>query len=124
MNPEKTILMNRELIKACKENDTSLIIDLIDKGYDVSTYRNEPLRLAILNNNIPVVAKLLEKGVSPNSDGSQPYLSAIKLERLDIIKMFIQKEPPTLSTLSAFKQCQNTEIRQIINDSFKTQLAR
>lgn len=124
MNPETNIIMNRELIKACQENNTSLILEMLDKGYDATTYRNEPLRLAIKNNNLPVVQKLLDLGISPNQDASQGYISAIRLERIEILKMFIAKEPPTMAILSISKQCTNSQIKEIINDSFKKQLSR
>jgi ankyrin repeat protein len=106
------------------ENNTPVIIDLIDKGYDFSTYRNEPLRMAIKNDNREVIQKLLDKGVSPNADGSQGYISAIKEGRLEIIKLFINKEPPTLAILSVVKNSANTEIAQEINQSFRKTLAR
>lgn len=124
MSAQNNFLMNRELIKACEENDLQAVTALLDKGADPSIYRSEPVRIAIKNNNIEMVKAFLFNAYSPNSDASLAFNEAIKNERPEILKVLINHENPSMAVLSTVKKVENDEIKSILNTVFKNQLVR
>lgn len=109
--------LNRELLKASKENNLELIDSLLKKGADACIYDAEPVRNAIENNSIQSIDIFLQNGFKPTSEFSICFKKAIQLNNVEIFEKFLSVEQPSPAILATAKNA-SEEMKTIINSVF------
>ena len=116
---ESQFSLNRELLKASKENNLELIDSLLKKGSNPCVYDAEPVRNAIENNSIEAIDLFLKNGFKPTSEFSICFKKAIQLNNVEIFEKFLSIEQPSPAILATAKNASD-EMKIIVDAIFET----
>ena len=100
--------LNKALLKTAHDGTSKEAKELLQKGADIDTkneYGSTPFKIAVVNNNLPVVELFLQLGKVPNADHLK---SAAVNGRKELLKLLLRYAKPSgLVLMSATK---DTEI--------------
>lgn len=113
--------MKRDLLKAVKDNDLTLVESLLIMGEDPYMLQSESVRIAIRGNNIEMIKVFLKRGFSPNANGAAGFTEAIRQNNLTILELLIEYELPSPVVITLGKQAQQS-IKDLLNKTLKNRL--
>ncbi len=123
MEAQEKHLIDRDLLKASRNNDVSEITKSILKGADMSVHYSEPVVNAIIKGSKEALEIYLGFGYSPNANNSIAFIEAVKNNNFEMFEILFKKEKPQPVVFHHVNLCSSDEIKKIVNDTFNFQPA-
>ncbi len=111
-------LLDRDLIKASRDNDFAEITKSILKGADMLVHNSEPVINAIIKSSMPALDIYLGFGYSPNANNSIAFIEAAKKNDFEMFEILFKKEKPNPIVFHHVNLCSSDEIKKLVNDAF------